>query len=390
MHALKEEIRRCAAVLGFELCHFTRPILAEHHRTGLDRWIDAGMYGEMGYMAEAERSERRRQPESMLPHVRSVISLAMRHAAPSYTLDQSLAARGRGAIAAYAHGDDYHETMKRSLKTLAVELDRLLGVHAQRVYVDTAPVLEHALAASAGLGWQGKHTLTIDRKFGSFFLLGEIFTTAEIEPDPPASSHCGRCTRCLDSCPTGAIVAPYVVDARHCISYLTIEYNGEIPRELRSNIGNRIFGCDDCQLVCPWNGELPLCDNDRLFPRPENSLPDLDELFALNEAEFKERFRRSPIRRSGFSGLRRNIAVAMGNSGEGRFIPVLLAALNDSTPLVRQHAVWGLGVLCSRSGNPYPDKGDIVCALRYHLASEQTAEVAEEIGLALRLIEESP
>jgi len=386
-NGLKSSIRRAADSHGFELCAFSTPQFPDKHRKGLDSWVDASMYGEMGYMGEASRVARRKDPESMLDGIRTVISVGMRHAQPSYSLEEMESDKGRGAIASYAHGDDYHEVMKKRLKALARELDELLGAHDQRVYVDTAPVLEHALAEQGGLGWQGKHTLTINRDHGSYLMLGEIFTTAEIEPDVSAEFHCGTCTACINICPTKAIVAPFVVDARRCISYLTIEYKGFIPLELRPLMGNRIFGCDDCQMICPWNGKSAPVSLDHLQPRRENVLPQLAELFELDDKGFRERFRKSPIKRSGRAGLLRNVAIAMGNSGNIEFIPQLIRALNDEEPLVRGHSAWALERLAKQ--NPQRSNGEIMEKLAYHAARETDSGALHELNLAIETVGES-
>jgi epoxyqueuosine reductase len=307
----------------------------------------------------------------------------MKHVPPPYSLEEGEDARESGAIAAYAHGDDYHDVMKKRLKAFARDLDTLLGPHDQRVYVDTAPVLEHALAERAGLGWQGKHTLTINREHGSYLMLGELFTTAEIEPDEPAEFHCGTCTACIDICPTKAIVAPFVVDARLCISYLTIEYRGFIPANLRPLMGNRIYGCDDCQMVCPWNRKAEVVELDHLKPRDGNILPKLSELFELDGEAFRERFRKSPIKRPGRAGLLRNVAIAMGNSGSAEYIPLLIKALDDSEPLVRGHAAWALARL-----SPHGQKGEIREVLTYHSQHENDEEAGTEFHLALKEIGE--
>lgn len=380
----KQEIRALAQAHGFELCHFTRPHIDTMHAEALARWVDAGMHGGMDYMADPGRQARRRDPASMLDGVRTVICLGMRHTPPAYTLSQADAANRQGVIAAYAQGSDYHEIVKPRLKAMARELDIRLGAHAQRVYVDTAPVLEHALAESAGLGWQGKHTLTIHRGLGSWLMLGEIYTTAELTPDSPASFHCGSCTACIDVCPTRAIVAPFVVDARRCISYLTIEHRGFIPKALRPAMGNRVFGCDDCQAACPWNRQMQAPDPDLLGPRPENHLPALRELLALDEVGFRARFRKSPVRRAGRAGLLRNVAVAMGNSGHAGFVPDLLVALGDDEPLLRGHAAWALGRIC-----PQGDRGEISSRLRYHAELEAHAEVRIELDAAIAQLTDS-
>jgi len=367
-----------AAVHGFDLCRFARPGVPEVHEQGYAAWVAAGMQGSMDYMAEQSRIERRRHPETMLEAVRTVITLGMRYSPPPYALEKAESERGRGVIASYAHGNDYHEVMKKRLKRLEHALDALLGPHGQRVYVDTAPVLEHALAEASGLGWQGKHSLTINRGLGSWLMLGEIFTTADIESDAPASNHCGTCTACMDICPTSAIVAPYVVDARLCISYLTIEFNGFIPRDLRPLMGNRIFGCDDCQIVCPWNRRAVAPDADLLAPRGENKLPELANLLRLDEGGFRARFRKSPVRRTGRAGLLRNVCIAMGNSGNAGFVPELMEALGDTEPLIRAHAAWALGRLTSRRNHE-----QIVASLERRRGVESVANVTEEIHLSI-------
>ncbi|MCF7821282.1 MAG: tRNA epoxyqueuosine(34) reductase QueG [Mariprofundaceae bacterium] len=379
----KDIIRELALAQGFDLCAFTKPVLSPQHKAQLDMWVGNGMHGEMGYMAEAVRVERRKEPESMLEGIRTVIALGMKHVPPPYSLEEGEDAKASGAIAAYAHGDDYHDVMKKRLKAFARDLDALLGPHDQRVYVDTAPVLEHALAERAGLGWQGKHTLTINREHGSYLMLGELFTTAEIEPDEPAQFHCGSCTACIDVCPTKAIVAPFVVDARLCISYLTIEYRGFIPLDLRSLMGNRIYGCDDCQMVCPWNRKAEVIELDQLKPRDENVLPELLELFELDDEGFRERFRKSPIKRPGRAGLLRNVAIAMGNSGNPDYILPLIKALGDSEPLVRGHAVWALSCLY-----PHSKGEEIVARLEYHLQHESDEDVLNELHRSLKTIGE--
>jgi len=347
-------IRAQALLHGFELCYVTRPEIGSKHAAALQSWVEADMQGDMAWMGEQSRLQRRKEPQSMLEEVKSVITVAMRYTPPEYSLAEAEAQPGCGVITAYAFGDDYHDIMKKRLKALALDLDELLGRHDQRVFVDTAPVLEHALAESAGLGWQGKHTLTIHRELGSWLLLGEIFTTAEIAADRPAANHCGSCSACIDVCPTGAIVAPYVVDARLCISYLTIEYDGFIARELRQKMGNRIYGCDDCQQVCPWNGharKVVLLHEeqhkapDLLNPRGGNILPDLARLLQLDAEGFREIYRKSPIKRTKRAGLLRNVCIAMGNSGSRDFIPALLAVLDDGEALIRGHAVWALARL---------------------------------------------
>ncbi|MBF0281079.1 MAG: tRNA epoxyqueuosine(34) reductase QueG [Zetaproteobacteria bacterium] len=386
---LKKEICQLAAMHGFDLCHVTRAQFSDVHRHALDQWVNNEMHGTMHYMAEASRVQLRKEPTKILTDIQSVLSVAMRYHAPPYTLDYALKNNTYGIIGAYAHGDDYHDIMKRKLKALAQSLDQLLGVHDQRVFVDTAPILEHALAERAGLGWQGKHTLTIHREFGSYFLLGEIFTTAPIEADLPASSHCGSCNACITACPTQAIVAPYVVDARRCISYLTIEYQGIIDRALRPLMGNRIFGCDDCQMVCPWNRKVMPLTLDHFQSRQAQKLPSLSVLFSLDDVGFRERFHRSPIKRSKRSGLLRNVAIAMGNSGNIDFIPLLLGALEDDEAIIRAHSVWATArILALNPCNPHLKKGEIASQFAYHWQHERDAAVCAEFSDAMHCFNE--
>ncbi len=376
-----EIIREKALAHGFEMCRIARAGVSEEHRSALSDWVQNGMHGDMAWMAEKERLARRKSPESMLGGVKSVISLGMRYSPPPYALSEANAARSRGVISAYAHGDDYHELMKKRLKALARDLDELLGQHNQRVYVDTAPVLEHAFAETSGLGWQGKHSLTLNRQFGSWFLLGEIFTTADLTPDAAAGFHCGSCTACMDVCPTKAIVAPFTVDARLCISYLTIEFKGFIPRHLRPLMGNRIYGCDDCQLVCPWNNDTETPDDDILKPRGENILPQLAMLLRLDDAGFRQRFRKSPVKRTGRAAFLRNVCIAMGNSGDAGFVPQLLQTLNDEAALVRGHAAWALSRLASGSES-------VAAALQQAHARENDADALADMHITIEEKEE--
>ncbi|MDQ6981884.1 MAG: tRNA epoxyqueuosine(34) reductase QueG [Mariprofundus sp.] len=385
---LKASIHAKASEYGFRLCRVTRPEVGSLHGEALQNWVESGMHGDMIWMAEDVRLQRRKSPESMLEGVQSIITVAMPYTAPPYSLEKACAVTGSGVITAYAHGDDYHDLMKKRLKALAASLDRLPGNHDQRIFVDTAPVLEHALAESAGLGWQGKHSLTIHRDLGSWFLLGEIFTTLEIEPDKPATNHCGTCSACMDICPTKAIVAPYVVDARLCISYLTIEFDGFIPRYLRPLMGNRIYGCDDCQMVCPWNSyatnQAATIDDlkaDPLRPRGENNLPDLASLLHLDEDQFRQRFRKSPIRRTKRRGLLRNVCIAMGNSGYVGFVGDLMQVLGDNEALIRGHAIWALGCLANEQNMDV-----VIETLNGLLDREDNCNVLEEISISIENI----
>ena len=373
--ANENQIRELAASHGFALCAFTKPIVGSIDQSALDRWIDAKMYGDMDYMAEEVRTFRRKNPADMLDNIQTVISLGMPYSAPVDTKPTPQ----QGVIASYARGDDYHELMKKKLKALARDLDELLGEHGQRVYVDTAPVLEHALAAKGGLAWQGKHSLSINREYGSWFFLAELFTTANIEPDTEATLHCGTCSDCIPACPTNAIVSPYIVDARLCISYLTIEFKGFIPENLRKPMGNRIFGCDDCQTVCPWNSKVQAPKVDFLKPREDTFLPKLAKLLDLDDEGFRQMFRKSAIKRTKRTGLLRNVCIAMGNSGDTAFVPQLLDVLKDDEPLIRGHAVWALKQLAS-------DDDNVKQHIQVLKDNEQNTDVLAEIASFERTI----
>ena len=375
---MKETIQARAAAHGFDLCRIARPDIAARHAEALHYWLGSGMHGDMAWMLEPDRLARNTSPSSMLPCVKSVITVGMLHSPPPYSLAKAESERGRGVIASYAHGDDYHDLMKKRLKALARDLDGLLGAHDQRVYVDTAPVLEHALAENSGLGWQGKHSLTIHRDRGSWMLLGELFTTADIEPDEAATNHCGTCSACIDICPTKAIVAPYVVDARLCISYLTIEHKGLIPRRLRPLMGNRIFGCDDCQAVCPWNRHAKNPAINLLNTRAENNLPELAILLQLDEEGFGQRFRKSPLKRTGRARLLRNVCIAAGNSADSSLVPPLLASLDDAEPLIRAHAAWALGRLSNEE-----NRASLLASLKKTAAHEEDDKSHEDMVLTI-------
>jgi epoxyqueuosine reductase len=280
----------------------------------------------------------------------------------------------RGAISCYAWGRDYHREVRSRLEALRAALAARFPGCRTHPFVDTSPVLEKALAADAGLGWRGKHTNLLRKRAGSWFFLGGLATDLDLEPDRPARDHCGTCTRCIDVCPTRAIVAPYVLDARLCISYLTIEHRGSIPRELRTAIGNRVFGCDDCQEVCPWNRFAVATSIEAFLPRAESLNPALPDLFALSRSEWNRRFKKTPVRRAGYEGFLRNVAVALGNWGAPEAVPALLPRLEDPSALVRGHVAWALG----RIGTPAAR-----AALASRRAQELDAGVLQEIDLAL-------
>jgi epoxyqueuosine reductase len=338
---IKQAIVREALAQGFDAVRLTRAEAGPAQGEGLSAFLAAGHHGEMDWM-EARR-DWRADPIVLWPQAKSIIVLGLNYgpgANPLATLMQ----RDRGAISVYARGDDYHDLVKKKLKALA-------GFIAQRfkadvkVFVDTAPVMEKPLAARAGVGWQGKHTNLVSRDFGSWLFLGSVFTTLELEPDTDEDDHCGSCRNCLDACPTKAFPAPYRLDARRCISYLTIENKGPIPHEFRRAIGNRIYGCDDCLAVCPWNKFAATAREAALQARDELNAPSLAELAALDDAGFRALFRKSPVKRIGRARFLRNVLVAIGNSGDAMLAASAKALLDDDSPLVRGAAVWALAQL---------------------------------------------
>ena len=334
---IEQRIRDKAAELGFVACGFARADVAPEAGERLREWIAAGQHGEMGWM-EARAGERA-SPAGLWPEARSVIALAMSYAPATDPL--ALAeARERGRISVYAQGGDYHKTVKKGLKALGRWLAEREGCEL-RVFVDTAPVMEKPLSAAAGIGWQGKHTNLLSREHGNWLFLGVIYTTLELEPDAPASDHCGSCARCITACPTGAITAPHRLDARRCISYLTIEHAGPIPHEFRAAIGNRIYGCDDCLAVCPWNRFAAAAEANLAFaPRAELSAPALADLLALDDASFREMFSGSPIKRIGRNRLVRNCLIAAGNSASDALRAPVERLRADPDPVVAEAAEW--------------------------------------------------
>jgi len=306
----------------------------------LREFLAAGAHGDMGWMANAER---RGEPRVLWPDVRSIVMLGINYAPDDDPL-AILKERTRGAISVYARGDDYHDLIKSRLKQIGRWLiDRAGG--DVKVFVDTAPVMEKPLAAAAGLGWQGKHTNLVSRQFGSWLFLGAIFTTLELPPDEPERDHCGQCRACLDICPTAAFPAPYRLDARRCISYLTIEHKGQIPRELRPLIGNRIYGCDDCLAVCPWNKFAVAGREVKLAARAVLRAPPLAELVRFDDAGFRTLFAKSAVKRVGRARFVRNVLIAIGNSGDASLAAEAERLLDDESPLVRGAAIWALGRL---------------------------------------------
>src|SRR5438105_1290059 len=320
----------------------------------------------------AGTAERRTDPGVLWPDARSVIMLGLNYG-PDRDPLAILQARDRGAISVYAQGDDYHDIIKAKLKAIARWLVANAGGDV-KVFVDTAAVMEKPLAASAGLGWQGKHTNLVSRQHGSWLFLGAIFTTLELPADAPEVDHCGTCQACLDVCPTNAFPAPYRLDARRCISYLTIEHKGPIPHELRPLLGNRIFGCDDCLAVCPWNKFARMTGETEFLPRDGLTVPRLAELATLDDAAFRRLFAKSPVKRTGRDRFVRNVLIAIGNSGDKALLPEAERLLRDSSPLVRGAAVWALGRL---------DRDHLARLARGQRQSEPDPHVAEEWAAAL-------
>jgi epoxyqueuosine reductase len=303
-------------------------------------WIGRGYAGEMAYLTT--QREKRSDLRRAFPWARSVVSVALQYdTAEPYSTDVPA---DRGWIARYAWGDDYHDVMKAMLERLAAALAAELGPLQSRVYVDTGPIVERAYAAAAGLGAWGKNTCLLHPEHGSWFFLGEVITDADMEPDRPRADMCGTCTACLEACPTGALVAPYVLDATRCISYLTIEVKGAIVEDRRAGVGRHVFGCDICQDVCPWNRRRRHAGGPQFAARPGLAAPELSALAAdtLDEDAFRSRFRGSPVKRAKRRGMLRNVAVALGNSGNAEHRPLLLRLAEDADPIVREHAAWAL------------------------------------------------
>ncbi len=334
-------IRAEALRLGFDLCRFTDIDENWPAAARLETFVAEGRHGEMTWMAET--ASRRRHPRAMWHGARSAVVLGVNYGPerdPLAILDEP----DRGAISVYAQGDDYHEMIKARLKALARWMVANLGGEL-KVFVDTAPLLEKPLAERAGLGWQGKHTNLVSREFGSWLFLGSILTSLDLAVDAPEPQSCGTCQACLDVCPTKAFPAPFQLDARRCISYLTIELKGPIPRELRAALGNRIYGCDDCLAVCPWNKFASKASELKLAAREALSAPTLAQLARLDDAAFRTIFAKNPVKRIGRDRFVRNVLYAIGNSGDGSLASDAERLIDDPSPLVRGAAVWALGQL---------------------------------------------
>ena len=366
----KAEILEHALALGFDAVGVAAPDGLGPAARRLHQFLAGGLHGDMGWMAA--KAERRADPRRLWPAVRSIIVVGLNYA-PSD--GHGLAGRdgagrpGTGAISVYAQGRDYHAVLKKRLKACARWIAESSGAEV-KAFVDTAPVMEKPLAERAGIGWQGKHTNLVSREHGSWLFLGAVFTTLALAPDAPEDDHCGDCRACLDVCPTGAFPAPYQIDARRCISYLTIEHAGHIAREFRAPMGNRIYGCDDCLAVCPWNKFARTAATEELRPRAELAAPELAELAGLDDAAFRRRFAGTAIKRTGRDRFVRNVMIALGNTGDARYAEAATARLADSSPLVRAMAVWALSRLL--------DAGAFAAVRARHAGREPDAAVRAE------------
>jgi epoxyqueuosine reductase len=367
---LKHSIRAQAAAQGFDTCRFTAAALPPIAGARLEEAVADGHHGTMEWLADT--LERRRDPRAMWPQARSAIVLGMNYGPKADPLEV-LARKDVAAISVYAQNRDYHDVLKGRLKHLAQKVASLAAAQV-KVFVDTAPLMEKPLAAQAGVGWQGKHTNLVSREFGSWLFLGVILTDAELEPDAPEGDHCGNCRACLDICPTDAFPAPYRLDARRCISYLTIEHKGPVPAQFRKAMGNRIYGCDDCLAVCPWNKFASLAREAKLTARADLAAPRLEDLAALDDAAFRQRFSGSPVKRIGRNRFIRNVLIAIGNSGDRYLFASARMHLSDPDPLVRGAAVWAISRLAGH---------DELVAIRHALPPEADASVAAEWEMAL-------
>ncbi|MEM1045409.1 MAG: tRNA epoxyqueuosine(34) reductase QueG [Pseudomonadota bacterium] len=340
-HTLKRFVAEEAHALGFALCRITGAERDAGTAARLRTFLKSGRHGTMAWMAET--ADRRDSPQALWPEARSVIVLGMNYG-PDVDPMATLTQKDKATVSVYARHRDYHDVIKGKLKQLAGRLVARAGGDV-KVFVDTAPVMEKPLAERAGLGWQGKHTNLVSQDFGSWLFLGSVFTTLELPPDPKEEDHCGSCRACLDICPTDAFPAPYQLDARRCLSYLTIEHKGPIPASFREKMGNRIYGCDDCLAVCPWNKFAQEAGEAKLRARDDLKAPELSALAALDDASFRSHFTGSPIKRIGRNRFLRNVLIAVGNSGEPDLANAARRHLDDDSPLVRGMAVWALSRL---------------------------------------------
>ncbi|WP_282568409.1 tRNA epoxyqueuosine(34) reductase QueG [Bosea sp. ASV33] len=374
---LKRAVAERALAEGFAVMRVASADAIPEAPQRLEAWLANGYQGEMGWMAE--RRDQRADPRQLWSEVRSVVMLGMNYAGEGDPLAM-LAQPDKAAISLYARRRDYHDVIKGKLKSVAGLLAARGGADV-KVFVDTAPVMEKPLAQAAGLGWQGKHTVLVSREHGSWLLLGAIYTTAELPADPPERDHCGSCRRCLDICPTDAFPAPYQLDARRCIAYLTIEHQGHIDASLRPGIGNRVFGCDDCLAVCPWNKFAAAAQETRLALKDELDGLDLAALARLDDAAFRTLFAGTPVKRTGRDRFLRNVLIAIGNSGRPELIDSALAHLADPSPLVRAMAVWTLGRLDAERARGLASAGlrdetDPQVRAEWHALAPQTEDAA--------------
>lgn len=341
MPTLIETIKKQSLAEGFDVVGIAPARLPEHAALGLAEFVAAKHHGDMGWMEE--RMSWRGDPAVLWPDARSVIMLGHNYG-PARDPMEKLQYKDQGVISAYAQNLDYHDVIKKKLKNVARWLAQTQQCDV-KVFVDTAPVMEKPLGMQAGIGWQGKHTCLVSREFGSWLFLGSIFTTLELTADAPEVDHCGTCSKCMDVCPTQAIIAPGKLDARKCIAYLTIEHQGQIPLEYRKAIGNRVYGCDDCLAVCPWNKFAQAASEVAYHPRSALEAPLLSDLARLDDAGFRALFFKSPVKRLGRDRFVRNVLVAIGNSGDAGLRPVAWALTGDASPLVSEMAAWALGEL---------------------------------------------
>jgi epoxyqueuosine reductase len=363
---VKAALAREAAALGFDCIGVTDPDAIGKAGIHFREFLDAGSHGDMDWLAQ--NPERRTHPRALWPGVRSIVMLGFNYG-PDQDPLLALANRSRGTISAYAQGDDYHDVIKKRLKTLARWLAATTGDEV-KVFIDTAAVMEKPLAQAAGVGWQGKHTNLVSREFGSWLFLGAIFSASDLPRDEPDIDHCGTCTACQEICPTAAFPAPYKLDARRCISYLTIENKGPIPREFRKAIGNRIYGCDDCLAVCPWNKFAQVGREAKLAARAELREPSLAELARLDDAAFRALFAKSPVKRIGRDRFVRNVLIAIGNSGNAALAVEAERLLDDESALVRGAAVWALSQLRTAE--------EFSALAKHAVGKENNEEVQEE------------
>ena len=379
--SISEAIRERALALGFDVCGFSSAEAPWEAGDRLREFVGEGRHGSMEWMATT--ADRRIHPQAMWSGARSAIVLGVNYGPQSDPM-LALQDRSRGAISVYAHGEDYHEPIKKRLKELARWIESEFKGEV-KVFVDTAPLMEKPLAQRAGLGWQGKHTNLVSREFGSWLFLGSILTDLELEPDDAAAEHCGACTACLDVCPTNAFPAPFQLDARRCLAYLTNEHPGPIDREFRAAMGNRIYGCDDCLAVCPWNKFAEVAREARFHARDELRGPTLSSLAELDDAAFRALFAKSPVKRIGRDRFLRNVLYAIGNSGDVSLMAAVMPRLSDASPLVRASAVWAAARLLDADAFAALDRGgesdpEVLAEWNYGASASQISIAAQAKG----------